>query len=561
MTDVIAQGLVATANNSATFAKIRATLLSLAARAEAGNPVDSPPWTYPAPWSASTAYASGAVVVTTAGNVYIAMTAGTSGTTQPSQTYPVGVPADGSVYWAYVGGISITASDPMAPTTATGGQSALYGNGYINTYYPLSSPNVALIDAAGMTNSFGAAQPCGWSNGASGTTAAGGAFAFETEAASFAISYPYTTAKFRVMIDGRWNTIGPEAMLSTQTGGNNFNYTLFTFPGGAKTRRIVIDCSNISGSQALVYTIQTKGNDMIRPAKIGASMAVIADSWGQGAGYDFVIGNRWPQQLARLLGFDQVYNYSIGGTGFVNIGPGPNNTFGARVPLLTSALSANGQQSPALWVFGGSINDNSSTAASIRAGVTAAMQNVRSVSNAPIVIFGVQPTPGDATATFAFSTSSGSTTVTVTAKTSGTIAVGDKITSGGIFAAGTTVTGLGTYSTGTGTGTISVSSAPGGAYSGQTGYANAGVAALANEAAQLAAVTAFNDPLVFYVPVYGDPIGPWIAGLWNNQGNSFFSNSGALIGNDQTHSYDYGYNYWAKRMSNRIKQLIYAKFS
>lgn len=561
MTDIIAQGLVASANNSAAFAKIRATLLSLAAKAEAGNPVDSPPWTFPTLWAATTVYASGMVIVTTTGGIYIAMTSGTSGPTQPSQTYPVGAPADGTVYWAYVGGISITASDPMAPITATGGQSALYGAGYVNAYYAVSSQNVALLDAAGMTNTFGAAQPCGWNNGASGTTAAGGAFVFETEAQSFAISYPYTTQKFRVMIDGRWNTIGPENMLSVQTGGNNFNYTLFTFPGGARTRRIVVDCSNISGSEALVYTIQTKGSDMIRTAKIGASMAVIADSWGLGAGYDFIIGNRWPQQLARLLGFDQVYNYSIGGTGFVNAGPGPNNTFGARVPLLASALAASGQQSPSLWVFAGSINDNASSAASIQAGVTAALQNVRTVSNAPVVVFGVQPTQGDATATFAFSANSGSTTMIVTAKTAGTISVGDKIASGGLFAAGVTVTGFGTYTTGTGTGTITVSAGAAYTASGQVGYANAGVAALANEAAQFSAVTAFNDPLVFYIPVYGDPLGPWISGNWNNQTNAFLVNSGALIGNDLTHSYDFGYYYWAKRMCTKIRQSVYTKLS
>ena len=259
--------------------------------------------------------------------------------------------------------------------------------------------------------------------------------------------------------------------------------------------------------------------------------------------------------------FDQVYNYSIGGTGFVNAGPGSNNTFGNRVPLLASALAANGQQSPSLWVFAGSINDNQSSPAAIQAGVTAALQNVRTVSNAPVVVFGVQPTQGDATATFAFSATGGLTTLTVTAKTAGTISVGDKITCGGLFAAGVTVTGYGTYTTGTGTGTITVSAAAAYTALAQVGYANAGLAALANETAQLAAVTAFNDPLVFYIPVYGDPIGPWISGNWNNQGNAFFINSGALIGNDYTHSYDFGYYYWAKRMFTKIRQSIYAKLS
>jgi len=459
-------------------------LRAIAAKADAGNAATLPPWSLP-PAFALGAVTAGDIRVTSAGRVYYAQFGGTA-TVEPTQEYPAALAADGTLIWVYMGSVGITASDPMAPTVTTGGLStisATYGN---NNYYPQTQPqHFTLLDALDTLSSFGAAQPRGWPDGSGARTAAGGAIAFETEAAAFAISYPFNGSAFRVKIDGRWRTIEPETMLKVQTGANNFNYTLFTFPGGVKKRRIEIDTSRIGGTnpQAIIYGVHLSTHDQVRPVKVSSTLGVVADSWGAGVGYAYINGNRFPQKLRDRLGFDQLFNLSTGGTGYDNKGPSSAfYNFAERLEAIVPTLTT----LPDMWVLAGSGNDNL-PAALVGAGLTRCAAAIRSRSKSvPIVIFGVQPW--------------------------------------------------------------------------NDGQNNAYIAA--NEAKQIAAVAALNDPLVFYRPCYGDPKGPWLSGSWNNgatpgTGRAGYVNSGWLLGNDQIHGYDIGYDYWAARIETDIRNNVY----
>lgn len=537
-------------------------LRTLGAKSDAGNATTRPPWSRPATMTVGETVAAGEFRVTPERRVYYAQFGGTVSVI-PAQEYPAGLAADGTLIWVFVGSISIDADDALAPTVSTGGLSNI--NAVLpktNNYYPASQPQFfTVLDAPAVNSVFGAAQPTGWDDGNGGKTQAGGAIAFETEAPGIAISYVYNTAGFRIKIDGRWRTIQPEPILTVQTGSNNFNYTYLAFPDGIKTRRIVIDTSGRGGTtpQSQIYGVHVNQNHQVRPIKVDSTMAVIADSWGAGAGYQYMFGARWPQQLRDLLGFDEVLNYSIGGTSYSNKGPGSAYyTFVERIPVLLADLKARGKSLPKLWIFAGSGNGNGSPSAE-GAGLTAAIAAIRAVDlTVPVVVFGVQPW-NDASATFSLTTTSGDVNATITAISSGSVSAGQKITSAGL-PAGTTIQSLGT-STG-GTGTIVLSQPASAAQTSQPAYANAGVLISANEAAQLSAITTLSDSSVFYVPCYGDPKGPWLAGTWNNgatpgTGRATLVNSGWLLGNDKTHSYDIGYTYWAARMASEIRSKVY----
>jgi hypothetical protein len=115
-------------------------------------------------------------------------------------------------------------------------------------------------------------------------------------------------------------------------------------------------------------------------------VAFITDSYGAGSSYHpYIPGNSYGIHLGKALGWNDVYNLSTGGTGYVAQGAGPGTTtnqFGFRV---TEALTLN----PDVWVVAGSVNDNAQTTGTITSAAASMLTAIRAGSNAPIFVVGV----------------------------------------------------------------------------------------------------------------------------------------------------------------------------
>lgn len=85
---------------------------------------------------------------------------------------------------------------------------------------------------------------------------------------------------------------------------------------------------------------------------------------------------------------------------------------------------------------------------------------------------------------------------------------------------------------------------------------DAGVSA--TEAAIQAAVTAFADPLgkTFFIPIYADPVLPWVTGAWNNGSLSTSINATMMIAGDGTHPADVGTAYLSERTAAAIQANV-----
>jgi len=83
---------------------------------------------------------------------------------------------------------------------------------------------------------------------------------------------------------------------------------------------------------------------------------------------------------------------------------------------------------------------------------------------------------------------------------------------------------------------------------------------LATEAAILAAVTAFNDPLCKFVRQTTDPAGSWINGTGRTGATNGTGNAdiyiGGVAGTDTSHPNDLGHLYLARRASNGVADAI-----
>jgi len=113
-------------------------------------------------------------------------------------------------------------------------------------------------------------------------------------------------------------------------------------------------------------------------------VACIADSYFYGSTYhNLVPGGSITKLLGHRLGWNDVWNYSQGGTGYVNRGAGAGTTTDKYSYRIAEAASRN----PDLWTLFGSTNDyaNYST---FQAAVTSTLTAIRAVSAAPIIVYG-----------------------------------------------------------------------------------------------------------------------------------------------------------------------------
>lgn len=78
----------------------------------------------------------------------------------------------------------------------------------------------------------------------------------------------------------------------------------------------------------------------------------------------------------------------------------------------------------------------------------------------------------------------------------------------------------------------------------------------ATEAAVQAAVTAFNDPLTFFVPIYGNAPLPWLTGTWNNSAKTQAVNRTIYLSDDGIHPVDYGTRFLSEKFIWAIQRQV-----
>jgi len=82
------------------------------------------------------------------------------------------------------------------------------------------------------------------------------------------------------------------------------------------------------------------------------------------------------------------------------------------------------------------------------------------------------------------------------------------------------------------------------------------VTRLGNEGAVAAAVTQFNDPNTFFVPVCTDTVKSWVSGTGKTSATTGIGNSDIYTGADGTHPVYAGADYYARRMAKAVSLII-----
>jgi GDSL-like lipase/acylhydrolase family protein len=165
--------------------------------------------------------------------------------------------------------------------------------------------------------------------------------------------------------------------LSPTTLANDGSIYFWYFDFGSRAKRRIDFIT--TGSFGGVYTEQ---NDSIEPAPVrGPRTVVIGASFTQGTGATGGATAHWVQAFSDALGWDDVWSWGVGATGFIANNSGGSPTFGQQVADVVS-------YAPDCVIFDGPINDNGNSAASVAAAALAAYQAVQAaLPNALIVQF------------------------------------------------------------------------------------------------------------------------------------------------------------------------------
>lgn len=172
---------------------------------------------------------------------------------------------------------------------------------------------------------------------------------FITDTSEFQLYWKDSTASgvYRLKIDGKRVTDLPQASGGTGSGGRRLMKV--TFPD-AKVRRI---CFEFAGMPfAGVYVL--KPYSLWKPQPYYDRVMVIGDSIGGGSAINTGSSQgTWVPRLADMMGWDDIWNDCIGGTGYVTRNPGASlNNFLDRIEA--DVLAYNPRK---IILFGG-YNDN-----------------------------------------------------------------------------------------------------------------------------------------------------------------------------------------------------------
>jgi hypothetical protein len=407
-------------------------ILGSASAAIAKNPVDTPPLTPPPAYATGIAYQIGNVV-TNAGSQYICGAQMTSSTTAPTGTGAasqggVAPIADSTGYWIYQGATRTTVSSPYAPVVGYGVNNNAYANTNAYSKYDL-------VNYFGRTYTAIAARLANQAGDVQGQYLAVAGYQLLDR-------YDAVTNATSFFFSGGVPTLGGTATIAGQTinyvtmpcanGGTTFPTVSFdtsapyiVIPAATAyspnnglrvevdgVRLIDSQLNNAAGSQCVLdFSAQPIKSRTIRIVKLGVLASVncfggvfvsaghkvyptknlnryrmgwVGDSLIAGGGSP-VINNPSPDisvpgQVGALLGCDDVWNFGIGGTGY--IAPG---SFVNQIAHISDVINA----APDIVIMAGAYNDGGYTVAAQTAAFLLYMQTLRaSLPNVIIVVSG-----------------------------------------------------------------------------------------------------------------------------------------------------------------------------
>lgn len=446
-----------------------------ASRALSSNPVMARPWLAAADYAASTAYLVGDVVKN--GNaLYAVGIAGTSPASggAPTQLFSGQFTQYGGSgpHYTYLGGNSAADPGDGAPVVTFSSSDPGLGMTWdVNTHdvfsYRGGDTTIAWQTNHRLLQTF--------TNPASGVVSYSGVQSFVCDDDIVAIKIPAipsgASRGSRIIVADRYLQIGNYSVAPGTDKWVRIDWR--TAGSGRKPRVYEIEPSSLSA--AVVFgNVQTSIRGMIHKHSVEEiKVAAILDSYGQGASYGpFLGGGQLPHALGRRLGWTDVRNMSIGGTGYLNPGTGANTYRGRIAEALAMA--------PDIFMLFGSLNDAQVAypALDVQAEALLTYQTIRAGTRAPIIVCGLPPVNSS-------------------------------------------------YS-----------------------------AIVAREQALAAAVTQFNDPLTFFVPITTAPV-PWILGAWNNTAITGTPvNAPMYIGGDSIHPVDAGTAYFAALLDLGVREIV-----
>lgn len=364
---------------------LRAKLIQLFNAAALSNPTINPPLVAPIAWAQSTPYVVGNMR-TANGQLYICRTAGTSAASGAGPTGTTAIQqTDGTAVWEYIGAIPVASGTPpaMAPATGIASSSTPPGLTSLNRY--IDDPTKYKFGGGRPVAVFAdwraAAASTVVSNGSQGTDYfASMRLEFVVDAVKFAVGGA-AGGQFRVIIDGQYYQNSP---LYWSAAGSPCWLTFdFTNAGGKKARTIVIE-----QGASLFYGVRVAPGDTVSAPSSANDIRAICfgDSINIGGNaYPTVQGDGVPIRLGRLLGWNDVWNSSLGGTGYIAQGP-----YGVNYGNHIADATANSTN--LVLVFGGAFNDSANSSPTIRAAVLLFLQNLRAaLPTVPIMVFGTWP--------------------------------------------------------------------------------------------------------------------------------------------------------------------------
>lgn len=224
---------------------------------------------------------------------------------------------------------------------------------------------------------------------------------FFTDAPWFEVQTKYVADQaFRLLVDGRRVT---EKAVTTASAGVAANASLnlrFDF-GNTNPKRITLQMAGFPFNGVFIPTASTLWKV---PAYTERTL-VLSESLTGGSTFNTGWGiGTWLNRVALLMGWEDVWNQSLGGTGYTIVGP--YTTFGARatgtVTGSTGGLNDIGQYgltggTTRIIVWGG-INDTTSTQTAINTAARALYQNIKAaVPAASLYVIGCHSTSGTPT--------------------------------------------------------------------------------------------------------------------------------------------------------------------
>lgn len=352
-------------------------------QARASNPLINPPLQAVAAWASGTLYAVGNVV-SNGGNDYVCYTGGTSaGSGGPTGTGAAGI-TDNTVVWFFYGLTSTTSNSAIAPTvTTTASLPGPLTNAYViqtndaNFFYSGGVPSVVFstqyrFPAANASPSSGNATANG-NNYSFGVS-------FYTDAPKFTIRVGFSGRPYYFIVDGQYISL-----FGSNPAGSGTYYTVldFTSVGGRKPRLITMESD--SSSTFLQVNVDSASQVWAPDTNNSIRVIVEGDSYTSGGNAFPIAGNTsWPAQVGKLLGWNDVWNAAIGGTGYISTNGGLNLNLLGRITDIT-ANSPN-----IVLVMAGADDARVFTMPQIQAAAITYYQQLRaSLPGVPIIVTGI----------------------------------------------------------------------------------------------------------------------------------------------------------------------------